>query len=105
VAGAEGAVRLPGAEIEHHSYPDWDACVDKLVRYSKAGAEKAWRDGRRAGALDVLIRPPLRFARMYLLQAGVRDGGHGLVLCVLAAAQVALKYGELWSRTRAARRP
>jgi glycosyltransferase involved in cell wall biosynthesis len=104
VAGAQHAVRLPGAEIDHHSYPDWDACVDKLIRYARAGAEKSWRDGRRASALDVLFRPPLRFLRMFVLQAGIRDGGHGLVLCALAAAQVALKYGDLWSRTRAARR-
>jgi hypothetical protein len=105
VSGGEGAMPLAGASLEHHSYPDWNACVTKLVRYGHAGAEQAWARGKRAGALDVLLRPPLRFLRMYVLQAGVFDGGHGLVLCALAAAQVALKYGELWSRSRLAPRP
>jgi hypothetical protein len=86
--------------LEHHSYPTWAACVDKLERYASSGAEKAWAAGRRAGPLDVLLRPPLRFARQYLLQLGILDGSHGLVLCALAAWQVGFKYAELWARTR-----
>jgi len=96
----EGRVgSLPGA-LEHHSYATWDDCVRKLTAYAHAGAEKARRAGRRAGALDVLLRPPLRFARMYVLQLGFLDGFAGLVLCALAAAQVFLKYGELWASSR-----
>jgi hypothetical protein len=93
--------RLDGA-IEHHSYPDWASCVRKLTAYAAAGAESARRAGRTAGAGDVLLRPPLRFARMYVLQLGVLDGFPGLLVCALAAAQVFLKYAELWSG-RAAR--
>jgi hypothetical protein len=37
---------------------------------------------------------------MYVLQLGVLDGAHGLVLCALASAQVFLKYAELWSDAR-----
>jgi hypothetical protein len=97
VAGRVG--RLDGV-LEHHSYADWDDCVRKLVRYAQAGAQKARRAGRGAGPLDVLLRPPLRFARMYVLQLGFLDGFHGLLLCALAAAQVFLKYGELWASRR-----
>lgn len=99
----DGAREIAAAgrfEIEHHSYPDWRTCREKLVRYAAAGAEKAARAGRRAGPLDVLARPPLRFLRQYVLQLGFLDGGHGLVLCALAAAQVRLKYAELWARSR-----
>lgn len=91
--------RLPGA-LEHHSYATWDDCARKLVSYAHAGAEKARRAGRGAGPLDVLLRPPLRFVRMYVLQLGFLDGFPGLVLCALAAAQVFLKYGELWASRR-----
>jgi len=101
-----GAATLAGLgefAIEHHSYRDWDACRDKLVRYAKAGADQAWAAGRRASVLDVLARPPLRFLRQYVLQLGFLDGGHGLVLCALAAWQVGLKYGELWARSRGGR--
>ncbi|HTO90388.1 MAG TPA: glycosyltransferase family 2 protein [Candidatus Sulfotelmatobacter sp.] len=96
----EGRIARSELAFDHHSYRSWDACVDKLRRYAGAGAAKAWQEGRRAGALDVALRPPLRFARQYLLQLGFLDGGYGAVLCALAAAQVALKYAELWARTR-----
>jgi hypothetical protein len=91
--------RLEGA-LEHHSYATWDDCVRKMTDYARAGAEKARRAGRTAGPLDVALRPPLRFLRMYVLQAGFLDGAHGLVLCALAAAQVFLKYAELWAGRR-----
>lgn len=87
---------LPGT-LEHHSYATWRDCRDKLVRYAAAGAAEARRRGRHAGPLDVVARPPLRFLRMYLLQAGFLDGAHGVAVCALAAAQVLLKYAELWA--------
>jgi Glycosyl transferase family 2 len=89
--------------IEHHSYETFEACIDKMVRYAHAGAEQAWRQGRRAGPLDVALRPPLRFFRQYVAQAGFLDGARGLVLCAFAAGQVLLKYAELWDRSRRAR--
>jgi glycosyl transferase family 2 len=97
VEGAPG--RLEGA-IEHHSYATWTDCTDKLQRYGTAGAERALKAGRRAGPIDVALRPPLRFLRMYLLQLGLLDGAHGLLLCGLASAQVFLKYGAMWARGR-----
>jgi len=96
----EGRLDALEASIEHHSYRTMDQCLIKMERYARAGAEKSWRAGRRAGALDVLLRPPLRFLRQYVLQAGVLDGAHGLLLCALASAQVLIKYGLLWDRTR-----
>ena len=98
-----GTVAPLAGTLEHHSYEEFADCVDKMKRYAHAGAEQAWRDGRRAGALDVLVRPPLRFLRQYVLQLGFLDGAHGLVLCGFAAAQVFLKYAELWDRARLGR--
>jgi glycosyltransferase involved in cell wall biosynthesis len=100
-----GAVRDLGGVIEHRSYERWEDCRTKLVRYAAAGAERMRRAGRSASALDVLVRPPLRFFRMYVLQAGFLDGAHGLVVCALAAAQVLLKYGEVWAAPRRAKDP
>jgi len=101
-----GAVihRAPGRiELVHESYRTIDDCVAKMVRYAHANAEKSWRAGRRAGLADVIVRPPLRFLRQFVLQLGFLDGAHGFVLCAFAAAQVFLKYAELWSRSRAGR--
>jgi hypothetical protein len=86
--------------LVHHSYRTIDDCVAKMVRYAHANAEKAWRAGRRAGLADVIVRPPLRFLRQFVLQLGFLDGAHGFVLCAFAAAQVFLKYAHLWARSR-----
>jgi (heptosyl)LPS beta-1,4-glucosyltransferase len=94
---------LRGA-IEHRSYEHWQDAKEKLFRYAAAGAEQARREGRRAGALDAWLRPPLRFLRMYVFQAGFLDGSRGLAVCLLGAAQVWLKYMDLWLG-REARRP
>jgi hypothetical protein len=99
VDGSSGGT-LAGT-IEHQSYRTFADCTEKCVRYAHAGSEKAFRRGRRAGPLDVLVRPPLRFLRQYVLQLGFLDGVHGLVLCGFAAAQVFLKYAELWQRSEA----
>jgi glycosyltransferase involved in cell wall biosynthesis len=93
----EGAVADLRGVIEHRSYESWADCRDKLVRYATAGAEKARREGRRAGPLDVMLRPPLRFLRMYVLQLGFLDGARGVAVCALAAAQVLLRYADLWA--------
>lgn len=94
----QGSIIDLDGTLDHHSYATWDDCRDKLVRYAAAGAERARRSGRRAGVLDLIVRPPLRFVRMYVLQAGFLDGAHGVAVCTLAAAQVFLKYAELWAR-------
>lgn len=95
----EGPGELAGT-IEHLSYRTWDDCVTKMLRYAPANADKAFARGTRAGLLDVIVRPPLRFVRQYLLQGGMLDGAHGFVLCTLAATQVFLKYAALWDRSR-----
>ena len=99
VVAGEGPGELAGT-IEHLSYRTWDDCVTKMLRYAPANAEKAYARGRRASLLDVIVRPPLRFLRQYVLQLGLFDGAHGFVLCALASTQVFLKYAALWQRSR-----
>ena len=91
-----GSVAELRGTIEHRSYERWADAKEKLFRYAAAGAEQARREGRRAGALDAWLRPPLRFLRMYVFQAGFLDGSRGLAVCLLGAAQVWLKYMDLW---------
>jgi len=90
------------AVLEHHSYRTLADCETKLVRYGEANAEKAFRAGRRAGPLDVALRPTLRFLRQYVLQRGFLDGRAGLLLCLYAARQVRLKYARLAALSKGA---
>ncbi|HTM58227.1 MAG TPA: glycosyltransferase family 2 protein [Candidatus Udaeobacter sp.] len=99
----EGRIEDVGGMLEHHSYASIDECTRKMTRYARAGAERAWKEGRRASSIDVAVRPALRFLRQYVLQLGFLDGVRGLLVCCFSAGQVYLKYATLWERTRAAR--
>jgi glycosyltransferase involved in cell wall biosynthesis len=93
------AGELAGALL-HYPYRDWSQCGDKLWRYGVAGALEAHERGRRAGVADMVLHPVGRFLRMFVLQGGVWEGGHGAALCGLAAAQSFFKYALLWDLTR-----
>ena len=101
----DGRIEDLEATLEHLSYETWDEAVRKLLQYSAANAQKLARAGRGATLADVILRPPLRFVRMYMLQLGVLDGWRGLLLCALASTQVFLKYAGRWAAGRGARPP
>jgi glycosyltransferase involved in cell wall biosynthesis len=86
--------------LEHVPYRDLTHYLLKLDRFTRLGAEELAARGRRPRVTDLLVRPPVRFIRMYFLQLGILDGWHGMVLCGLAAVNVFLKYARLWERSR-----
>jgi glycosyltransferase involved in cell wall biosynthesis len=81
-------------KLRHRPYRDLDDYLDRMRRYSRRGAEELHRKGRR-WMPGLLLRPPARFLRMYLLQLGFLDGLHGFMLCVLASVGVFVKYAWL----------
>ena len=88
------------APLEHAPYRDLSHYVRKLDLYSGWAAEELSARGRKPRVSDLLLRPPARFVRMYLLQLGILDGWRGAVLCGLAGVSVFLKYARLWERSR-----
>jgi len=92
--------RLPG-ELEHYSYRDLADQVARIQDFSRVQAEALFARGRRARVLDLLLRPPLRFLRAFLLKQGFRDGVPGLVIATATAFHVFLKYAKLWELGRA----
>lgn len=93
----DGETRDLDGALDHHSYASWTDCTTKLVHYARRGAERERGRGRRAGALDLLLRPPGRFLRQYVAQLGFLDGAAGAAVCLLAATQVFLREAELWA--------
>lgn len=91
--GASGALRAP---LFHEPYRDLDHYFEKWSRYSRWSAEELKRRNVRATGAKLLLRPWLRFVRMYLLEGGFREGRRGVVLCGLAAFSVFAKYARRW---------
>ena len=98
----DGAVRRLTGEIEHYSYVDLADHVARIQHFSTLAARDLYDSGRRARALDLVLRPPARFARAYWLQAGFRDGWPGFIIAAATAFYVFLKYAKLWELARRA---
>ena len=95
-------INLPGPlpvlrhALEHHSFRSFRQYWRKIQLYSEWGAAQLYKEGRRAGLLQILGRPVTRFLKMYIVRLGFLEGLHGLVLSLLGAFTVYLKYARLW---------
>ncbi len=101
-----GRVRVPGrvvrlaGDLEHRSYATLADQIERVQRWSAIEAERMFAEGRRARLDHLVLRPPARFLRGYLLRLGFRDGVPGLVIATVTAFHVFLKYAKLWEHAR-----
>jgi glycosyltransferase involved in cell wall biosynthesis len=95
-------IELPGAlpvlvhPLLHYSFRSFSQYWRKMQLYSDWGASQMFKEGKRAGWVSIGLRPLQRFVKMYLIRLGFLDGIHGLVLSMLGAFAVFLKYARLW---------
>ena len=80
----------------HYTYRSFSQYFEKVLNYAEWGAAQGFREGRRAGFVQIGLRPAWRFIRTYILQLGFLDGLYGLAVCGLQAHGVFLKYLRLW---------
>ncbi len=92
----EGTIPVLAHPLVHYTFRSITQYFDKLVNYAEWGAAQAFREGKRAGFVELGFRPLWRFVRTYVLQLGLLDGRHGLVVCGLQAFGTFLKYARLW---------
>lgn len=84
----------------HYNYKDIADQIDTINRYSKTATEDMLREGKRFSYTDLLLRPPFRFLKEYVLKKGFLDGVPGLVIAVSTMYYVFAKYAKLWELER-----
>lgn len=95
------AVRLSGevgtlrGDLLHYTYRDTTDFLERMERYAALGAQEMRREGKRATPLDLLVRPPFTFLKMYLLRRGFLDGALGFRLALLYSRYTFAKYSKL----------
>jgi hypothetical protein len=94
-AEVDGSVVRLAGDLEHYSYRDLDDQMDRIQRHTSAAARSLHASGRRARLSDLVLRPPARFLRSYLLKRGFLDGFVGFVVAASVAWSVFLKYAKL----------
>lgn len=95
-----GSVGRLSQELQHYSYDDLSDHLDRINAYSTLAARQMYERGRRARAFDLLLQAPAAFLRNYILRRGVLDGSVGLVLSIVNAYSVFLKFAKLWELQR-----
>ena len=96
----DGALGKLEGHILHYTDPDIEHYLEKLNRYTTLSAQTLLGQGRRFKILDIFIKPPATFIKMYLFKSGFRDGIQGLILALLSSFHVLCKYAKLWERQR-----
>lgn len=93
---ARGPVGRIDAELLHDSMPNLESVLDKLNRYSTAGAQLLLRKGVRGSPLKALGHGVWAFLRTYVLRRGFLDGHLGLTLALSNAEGTYYRYLKLW---------
>ena len=88
------------ADMLHESFPDLEAVLNKVNRYSTAGAELLFRTQKKASLGKALSRGLWAFFRTYILRLGFLDGKMGLVLAISNAEGTYYRYLKLWLMAR-----
>jgi len=96
----DGPVGRLASVLAHYSYRDLADQVERIQAFSGEAARALQASGRRARLSDLVLRPPARFLRAYVLKRGFLDGTAGFVVAALTAFHVLLKYAKLWERQR-----
>ncbi|MPV86310.1 glycosyltransferase family 2 protein [Ostreibacterium oceani] len=86
---AVGKLKTP---LIHYSIKTIDQARQKMYRYAELGAKNKWKNGKSCLAIRPFLSSAWTFLRTYLVQRGLFDGQHGLVLACLNAKGTFIKY-------------
>ena len=91
----EGRVQVLDGHFLHYPYPDLEALVTKINRYSSDAAAAMHAKGRKVGVPGVVGHALWTFIRIYFLRRGFLDGREGFILAAAGAAGSFFRYGKL----------
>jgi len=92
----EGRTRRLSSDLLHYSYRSVSHHLQKMNDFTTLAARKMHDQGRRAHLRQMTVTPVLEFGKVYVLRRGFLDGFAGLVIALLHAYYVFLKYAKLW---------
>jgi len=102
VNGPVGTLRHP---LIHEAFVDLEEVLDKINRYSSAGAVRMHTAGRRASLSSALGHSAWAFLRTYFLRAGFLDGREGFMLAVSNAEGTYYRYLKLMLMSDSPKQP
>ena len=92
----DGTVGELSSLLMHESFVGLEEVLDKVNRYSSAGAQMMVVDGRAGSLTSAVAHGVWTFVRTYVLKAGFMDGREGFMLAVSNAEGVYYRYLKAW---------
>lgn len=92
----DGAVATLPGDLLHYPYRSLLQMLDKKQGYAAMMAQHEHARGQRASLAKLLLSPPWRFFRSYVLRGGFLDGVPGLLEAFISANYVRQKSMMLW---------
>lgn len=80
-------------DLIHYTYENMSDHLDKMNGFTSIAASQKTQTVSGAG---IFCRTLLTFLKKYLLQQGFRDGTRGLIVSLLSAFTVMVKYAKVW---------
>lgn len=93
---ADGQVGQLDSPLLHESFRNFESVLDKVNRYSTAGAQSLMSKGKTASVGKAIGHGIWAFVRTYFLKLGFLDGRMGLVLAISNAEGTYYRYLKLW---------
>lgn len=82
--------------LDHYTLWSWESYLRKFDRYTRVQAEQWHAGGRKPSYRRMLVSPPLRFFRDFVLHRGFLDGMVGLQISMMSAFYTFMKQARLW---------
>ena len=91
----EGTAVQLHSPLQHESVRKLEEVLDKVDRYSTAGAEQARSKGKQGGLGKAVLHGTWAFLRAYVIKRGFLDGREGFILAVSSAEGTYYRYLKL----------
>lgn len=91
-----GKIGRLNEKLLHYTYKDLGHYLEKIRRYTDWSAQDYKAKTPKVRFFHLVIKPLFRFFKHYILKSGFRDGKVGLIISMLSAWTVFLRYVKLY---------
>ncbi|MBF9251871.1 glycosyltransferase family 2 protein [Pontibacter sp. 172403-2] len=96
IPGQGASIAYISGDLLHYSYTSIRQHLNQINLFTDIALKEMQQQGRRVSIPGLIVKPPFRFIRMYLLQLGFLDGFEGFCIATLSAYSVFAKYAKLY---------
>lgn len=93
---SEGSkTQLLKGKLLHYSYPSIESHLSQISKFSSISANAMLAKGKRSSIFKLIVKPGVKFLKLYVGKLGFLDGYEGFVIAVLSAYADFIKYAKL----------